>query len=485
MCAGCTESVVTLDEYQQHDAVGLAGLVRKGEVQPIELLRLAVRRKDQVNPVLNAVSTALTDYAEKEIHVGLPDGPFQGVPFLLKDQIDLAGVPTRRASKLLADFVPTEDAIYVARLRAAGMVIFGKTNMPEMGLSVTTEPALTGVTRNPWNLEHSPGGSSGGSAVAVAAGMCPAASATDGGGSIRIPASCCGLFGLKPSRGRVPFGRAHGEGWGGLTAHNTVTRSVRDSAALLDILSGPAVGDPYYLDAAPGTFFRSLQMRTGKLRIGVITKPPLETPVQADCLSAVDDTIKLLAGLGHELVETRFPVSGPELREATSRIVRTKVYEAIEETVEARGTPLTKDDVEAATWVIHEAGGKTSGRDYAFAIETMHHIGRQMGDFMLDYDVLLSPTLAEPPIKLGAFNPQTIEARALFDRMRQYSPFCNIYNASGQPSMNVPLHWGAENLPIGVQFAGRFGEEVTLLKLAAQLETARPWSQRYRWLKLD
>ena len=222
--------MVTLDEYQQHDSIGLANLVKKGEVQPMELLRLAVRRKDQVNPVLNAVTTSLTDYAQKEIHSGLPDGPFRGVPFLLKDQVDLAGIPTRRASKLLADCVPEEDAIYVARLRAAGMVVFGKTNMPELGLSVTTEPALTGVTRNPWNLEYSPGGSSGGSASAVAAGICPAASAGDGGGSIRIPAACCGLFGLKPSRGRVPYGRAHGEGWGGLTVNHCMTRSVRDSA---------------------------------------------------------------------------------------------------------------------------------------------------------------------------------------------------------------------------------------------------------------
>lgn len=475
---------MTLDEYQQHDAVGLAGLVRKGEMQPIELLRLAVLRKEQVNAALNSVSTVLADFAEKEVQAGLPDGPFRGVPFLLKDQIDLAGVPTRRASKLLSGFVPKEDATYVARLRAAGVVIFGKTNMPEMGLSVTTEPALTGATRNPWNLEHSPGGSSGGSAAAVAAGVCPAASASDGGGSIRIPASCCGVFGLKPSRGRVPFGAAHGEGWGGLTAHNTVTRSVRDAAALLDILSGPSVGDPYYLDTAPGTFFRATRMKPGRLRIGVINSPPAGTPVRAECRAAIDEVAKLLTGLGHELVETRFPVAGEQLQEATSRIVRTKVFEAIEETVEARGTPLTKDDVEAATWVIHQAGGQTTGREYSSAIETIHHLGRQMGRFMLDYDVLLSPTLAEPPIRLGAFNPQTVDGRALFDRMRQYSPFCNIYNASGQPAMSVPLHWGPDNLPIGVQFAGRFGDEATLLKLAAQLEAARPWSQRYRWLRL-
>jgi amidase len=476
---------VTIDEYQQHDAIGLAEFVRRGAVTPTELLRLAVQRKEIVNSALNAVSTSLTDFAGQAINTGLPSGPFHGVPLLLKDQVDLVGQPTRRACKLLTETVPHQDSTVVARLREAGFVIFGKTNMPELGLSVTTEPKLTGPTLNPWNREFSPGGSSGGSAAAVAAGICPAATGTDGGGSIRIPASCCAVFGLKPTRGRVPYGPDHGEGWGGMTSHGVVSRSVRDTAAMLDLLSGPAIGDPYYLESTPGTFLHATRMKPGKLRIGVVIDPPSGTLVGKECRDAVDDAVRLLEGLGHETEPTRYPIGGAELRDAAGTIIRTKVFEGLEQLADQRGTPLARDDVEAATWMIHSAGKETSGRTYAEAIETIHRIGRQMGEFMERYDVILSPTLAEPPIKLGILNSETTDGRALFDRMREFSPFCNLFNATGQPAMSVPLYWGTKNLPIGVQFAGKFGDEVTLLKLAAQLEAARPWWQRYQWLRLD
>lgn len=476
--------VVTSDEYQKLDAIGLAELVRRGDVRPMELLHLAVRCKEGVNEKINAVSTSLTDYAEKQIHSGLPGGAFKGVPFLLKDQIDVRGLPTRRAARLLENHVAMGDATVVARLREAGFTFFGKTNMPELGLNVTTEPKLTGPTINPWNREFSAGGSSGGSAAAVAAGMCPVASATDGGGSIRIPASCCGVFGLKPSRGRIPFGPDHGEGWGGMTAHGVVTRSVRDTAALLDVLSGPEVGDPYYLEAAPGTFLQATRMKPGRLKIGVVNTPPADTVVHKECRDAVTDAVSLLAGLDHECIETSYPIDGAELRDAAGTIIRAKVYAGLEQIADERGSPLTRDDVEAATWMIHAAGKDTSVRDYTEAIETIHRIGRQMGEFMSRFDVVLSPSLAEPPIKLGVLNTETTDGRALFDRMRRFSPFCNLFNATGQPAMSVPLYWGSHNLPIGVQFSARFGDEITLLKLAAQLEAARPWWQRYRWLQL-
>lgn len=362
-------------------------------------------------------------------------------------------------------------------------MIFGKTNMPELGLNVTTEPRLGGATLNPWNREYSSGGSSGGSAAAVAAGICPAASATDGGGSIRIPASCCAVFGLKPSRGRVSSGSDQGEGWGGMAAHGVVTRSVRDTAALLDVLSGPAEGDPYYLESAPGSILKATKMKPGQLRVGVVVKPPSGTPVNLECRAALDDAVRLLEGLGHKIEETCYPVDGAELRDAAGSIIRTKVFDELEGIVDERGSPLTQGDVEAATWMIYAAGKETSGRQYSEAIDTIHRIGRQMGRFMRDFDVILSPTLAEPPIKIGILNTETTDGRALFDRMREFSPFCNIYNASGEPAMSVPLYWGEYNLPIGVQFAARFGDEVTLLKLAAQLEAARPWWQRYRWLQ--
>lgn len=475
---------VTLDEYMQQDAVGLANLVRRGDVTAGQLLQLAVQRKEQVNHRVNAITATLTDFANVELQSGIPDGPFRGVPLLLKDQIDVAGLRTGRACRLLNRHRAKTDSTMVARLREAGFVMFGKTNMPELGLNVTTEPKMYGPTRNPWSPDHTAGGSSGGSAAAVACGIAPVASATDGGGSIRIPASCCGVFGLKPSRGRISFGPAAGEGWGGLTAHGVVTRSVRDTAALLDVLARPAAGDPYSLHSKPGEFVSATKMKPGRLRIGVVTKPPAGTAVHPDCRAAIDDCVNLLETFGHLVRPTRYPVNGAELRDAAGMIIRTKVAESLVAMAGDRPMDSCRDEVEAATWMIYEAGKATSGIQYASAVETIHRIGRQMGVFMRDFDVILSPTLAEPPIRLGILNTETLDGMALFQRMREFSPFCNLFNATGQPAMSVPLYWNDANLPIGVQFSAAYGEEQLLLRLAAQLESARPWWQRYRWLKV-
>ena len=472
---------VTLDEYMEHDAVALANLVRRGDVTADELLQLAVLRKEQVNNAVNAITSTLTDFANAEMQFGMPDGPFRGVPLLLKDQIDVAGLPTGRACRLLNGHKAKTDSNVVARFREAGFVIFGKTNMPELGLNVTTEPKMHGPTLNPWSPDCSAGGSSGGSAAAVACGIVPAASATDGGGSIRIPASCCGVFGLKPSRGRISFGPDAGEGWGGLTAHGVVTRSVRDTAALLDVLSGPAVGDPYQLDSEPGAFLHATRMKPGALKVGVVTKPPTGTRVHPDCRAAIEDCVNLLESFGHQAIPTEYPIDGAQLRDAAGMIIRTKVAASLEAIACGQ---VNGDDLEAATWMIYEAGRATNGIQYAAAIDSIHAIGRQMGHFMEDFDVILSPTLAEPPIRLGVLNTETTDGMALFQRMREYSPFCNLFNATGQPAMSVPLCWNASNLPIGVQFAAAYGNEQLLIRLASQLEAARPWWQRYRWLKV-
>lgn len=460
-------------------------MVREGATSPEELLELAIERLNATNPELNAVIQPLFDFGRRAIADVLPNGPFRGVPFLLKDQIDLGGVRTHRSCKLMHDHVATADSAYVARLRAAGMVVFGKTNMPELGLNVTTEPELYGPTRNPWNPAHSAGGSSGGSAAAVAAGICPAASATDGGGSIRIPASCCGVFGLKPSRGRVSFAPNHGEGWGGLTAHGVVSRSVRDSAALLDIVSGPVTGDPYHLSVPDESFADTGRRKTGRLRIAVVSEPPSGTAIDGECRAALEDATRLLENLGHELFESKLPVAGSELQEAGGLIIRTKVAETIEGMIAGRRRMLQREDLEPTTRIIYEAGQQVTGTQYSEAIETVHRLGRQMAGFMESVDLVLSPTLAEPPIRNGILRGLTADPAALFARMRSYSPFCNLYNATGQPAMSVPLYWGENNLPIGVHFAAAYGGEARLFQLAFQLEAARPWQQRYNWLRLN
>jgi amidase len=476
---------VTVDEYRAFDATELARLIREGATTPEELLDLAIERVDATNPALNAVIEPLFAFARQAIAKGLPNGPFRGVPLLLKDQIDLGGVRTQRACRLLTGHVAPVDSAYVGRLRAAGMVVFGKTNMPELGLNVTTEPLLHGPTRNPWNQTYSAGGSSGGSAAAVAAGFCPVASATDGGGSIRIPAACCGVFGLKPSRGRISFAPDRGENWGGLGTHGVVSRSVRDSAAFLDLLSGPVSGDPYYLPSPVEPFVTALRRKTGRLRIAVVSTPPSGIAIHGECRTALEDATRLLADLGHEMIDAELPVNGSELREASGLIIRTKVAESIEVMISSRRRRLNQDDLEPTTRLIYEAGKQVTGTQYSGAIATIHRLGRQMAGFMEKVDVVLSPTLAEPPLLNGLLNRMTEDSSALFARMRSYSPFCNLYNATGQPAMSVPLHWGENNLPIGVQFAAACGGESLLLQLAAQLESARPWQQRYNWLGFE
>jgi Asp-tRNA(Asn)/Glu-tRNA(Gln) amidotransferase A subunit family amidase len=466
-------------EYHRYDAVGLAELVRRREVTPDELLNAAIARAETSNPAVNAICLPMYEEARSAIAGGLHEGPFTGVPFLLKDLYAMvAGAPLTNGSALFADFVPDRDSELVVRYRRAGLIVFGRTSSPELGLCYTTEPSLYGPTRNPWNLDRVAGGSSGGSAAAVAAGIVPAAHASDGGGSIRVPASCCGLFGLKPTRGRNPAGPLLGEGWAGMSTAHAISRSVRDSAALLDVSSGPDVGDPYWAPPPSRPFADEVGADPGGLRIAVSAEPPNGAAVHPDCIAAMEDAARLCADLGHH-VEPATPPYEPEVMdEATSAIVGANVRATIEQRAAVLGRDPSADDVERMTWALAELGVGVDGAAYVKAIQTMHGIGRRIGHWFLDYDVLLTPTLAKPPIPIGALDMMTEDREVYRDQIRSFVAFPVLSNVTGAPAMSVPLYWNAEDLPIGVQFVGRFGDEATLFRLAAQLEAARPWAAR-------
>jgi Asp-tRNA(Asn)/Glu-tRNA(Gln) amidotransferase A subunit family amidase len=460
-------------EYGEYDALGLAALVRKGEVSAAELLNEAVARVDALNPKINALTLRMVEDARAEIARGLPDGPLAGVPFLLKDLgAAIAGRPVTGGSRAYRDHVADHDAEIVLRYRRAGLAIFGRTNSPEMGLSYSTEPLLHGPTRNPWNTAHTPGGSSGGAAAAVAARMVPAAHASDGGGSIRVPASCCGLFGLKPTRGRTPAGPKSGEGWAGMSIHHAVTRSVRDSAALLDATSGADVGDPYWAPPPARPFLDEVGADPGRLRIAVSGRAPNGVPVHPDCLAAMERAARLCSGLGHEVEEAGPDYDNEVLDDARVTVIRAHLLAQIRELGAAAS------ELEPMTLALARMGDAVSGEDYVMAVQAIHLIGRQVARFFLDYDVMLTPTLAKPPLPLGVLDPASADAERYFEEIVAFAAFPPLSNATGAPAMSVPLHWNEAALPIGVQFIGRFGDEATLLRLAAQLEEAAPWKDR-------
>ncbi len=493
-------------EYDHFDALGLAELVARGEVSAQELLAAAIDRIAAANPALNALVRPMFDLAAKQIADGLPQGPLRGVPILLKDLIStVAGVPTGSGNRMLRDVPASVDAEFVRRLRAAGLVFAGKTNTPEFGLLPTTEPQCFGPTRNPWDHARSAGGSSGGSAAAVAAGMVPVATGGDGGGSIRIPASCCGLFGLKVTRGRTPTGPMFGELWHGFASEHVLTRSVRDSAALLDLVAGDEPGAPYAAPHAPGAFLDEVRIDPGRLRIAVSARPIFgaeDAPVHPDCIEAMFDTARLLESLGHEVVEAAPPVDGLACAISFMTILAAETRASIEAAaVFARGAGAVPraNDFELATWCLGLLGRATPASEYASASAQLQLSARAVALFHSRYDLLLTPTLAQPPAPLGTLGPKPAEVAAmrviaamhggwmlrLSGTVRQlaldafaYTPFTPLANVTGQPAMSVPLHWNAQGLPIGVQFIGRFGDEATLFRLAAQLERARPWFDR-------
>jgi len=466
-------------EYGSYDVLGLAELVRKKEVKPTELVDAAIERIERLNPTLNAVITPLFDQARKAAAGDLPRGPFTGVPYLLKDiGATLGGVRMAMGTAFLKDFVPDHDSELVARLKRAGFIIAGKTNTPELGILPTTEPRFLGPTRNPWNLDRTTGGSSGGSAAAVAARIVPAAHANDGGGSIRIPASCCGVFGLKPTRARNPLGPDLGDMFGGLIAEHAVTRSVRDSAAILDATAGPDIGDPYWAPPPARPFLQEVAANPGKLRIAFTASEVEGLQIHPDCIAAVKDAARLCADLGHEVEEASLPVNRELIKQAFMVLWTAGCAWTIDGlALLARKTP-SPDHFEPLTWALYEIGKKQSASTYLLFLTLLQKIARDLARSTLKYDAWITPTLAEPPVPLGSFDSPPENPLHGLRRAEDFVPFTPICNITGQPAMSIPLFWNQEGLPVGTHFIGRFGDEATLFRLAAQLEAARPWAGR-------
>ena len=467
------------DQVANMDATELAELVRRKEVKPIELVEAAINGIEKVNPTLNAVVTPMYDQARRAATGDLPDGPFTGVPFLLKDLLaSYAGVRMTCGSAFLRDYVPGHDSTLVARYKAAGLIVVGKTNTPEFGIVPTTEPALFGPTRNPWDTSRTTGGSSGGSAAAVAAGIVPMAHANDGGGSIRIPASCCGLFGLKPTRARNPLGPEFGDMFSGLVAEHALTRSVRDSAALLDATSGPDVGDPYWAPPSARPYSREVGADPGRLRIAFTTSSLTGVPVHSDCVAGVEDAAKLCADLGHHVSEAVPRFNGEVLTPSFMALWASGCAWQLDGFARKTGRALSADQFEPGTWTLYEMGAKVSGSQYLLALEALQGISRDIARFFIDYDLWLTPTLGEPPVELGHFDSTPEAPLRGMQRAAAFVPFTPICNATGQPAMSTPLYWNSDGLPVGTHFVARFGDEETLFRLAGQLEAARPWKDR-------
>ncbi len=489
---------MTPEEYASYDGLGLADLVRRREVSAVELVEHAMAQIERLNPRLNAVICKLYERARTEAAGTLADGPFTGVPFLLKD-LDglLRGAPYTGGSRAYVGYLPDHDSEIIVRLRRAGLIVLGKTNTPEAGILGITEPLLHGPTRNPWHLDYTSGGSSGGSAAAVAARMVPLAHGADGGGSIRIPASACGLFGLKPTRGRNPVGPDAGEGWNGLVCPHVLTRSVRDSAAVLDAVSGLDPGAPYVAPASLRPYLEEVTRLPGKLRIAFSTASLLGHTTHSDCVAAVDDAAQLCAELGHDVVAAAPVIDKAVLARAYLTVVASGTAGFVAEAARLAGKRIGPEHFEPSTWFLAQVGQALSAYELEQARTAMHRASRTLAEFHAHHDLFLTATMAYPPVRVGelALKPGELLGLGLLRRLPMRKLLMKalddlaqgslertantmVFNETGQPAMSVPLFWNAQGLPIGVQFVGRFGDEATLLRLAGQLEQARPWMTR-------
>jgi len=476
------------DELARMDATAQAELVSSGEASPAELVDAALERIERVNPELNAVIHDLSEEGRAAAAADVPDGPFKGVPFLLKDLgAAYAGQPLHMGMQALkeADFRSPVDTYLAERFRAAGLITIGKTNTPEMGILPTTEPKAYGATRNPWDTERSPGGSSGGSGAAVAAGMVPMAHANDGGGSIRIPASNNGLVGLKPTRQRISEGPLIGDNLSGLTAELVVSRSVRDTARILDAVQGPAPGDPYVAPLPLRPYVEELSDETTGLRIGMMTRPAVESPVDPECVRAVERAAKSLEALGYEVSDESpfdaLPQDGGGIDIQDTFLTRWAAGQTslIDQIGLIAGRPLTEDDVEPLTWALAEIGRTRDSGRYLRDVGIHHVLSRMIaGWFASGHELLLTPTMAEIAPPLGSFDDSGPDPMEAFHRAFPSGAFTALFNVTGQPAISLPLHWTDEGVPVGVQLVAPFGREDLLLRVAAQLERAEPWADR-------
>lgn len=473
-----------MDDLAKLDGTAQAELVRKGDAKPIELVDAAISRIERLNPQLNAVITPLFEKAREQAKGTLPDGPFRGVPLVLKDlTCTTAGDPYHAGMKLLKNekWVARFDSYLAAKLRAAGFIFVGRTNTPELGPIPTTEPDAYGATHNPWDLARTPGGSSGGTAAAVAAGLVPLGHGNDGGGSIRIPASCCSLVGLKPSRGRTSLGPELGDSWNGAIAEHVLTKSVRDSAAVLDAVHGYMPGDPYIALPPSRPYAQEVGADPGKLRIGLMTRTPGSVcPVHEDCVSAVQAAAKLLQSLGHT-VQGAHPeaLDEAEFQQAFGTVVTSWTRRDLDYWGAQVGRSLTSDDVEIHTWVLAEMGKQVSAAEYIRAATWLQAYTRRVARWWTDgFDLLLTPTMAEPPLPLGDMKATTEEPLRGFQRSTAFVAFTAPFNSTGQPAVSLPLYWNAAGLPVGVQLVAAYGREDVLLRVASQLEKAQPWTDK-------
>jgi amidase len=478
---GSTDST----ELAALDATAQAALVRSGAVTAAELVAGAIEQVERLNPALNAVITPMFDLALAEARRidaahGVGDaaarGPFAGVPYLVKDLVaEVSGVRFTEGSRFVKGNVSGYDSELVRRLRKAGLVILGKTNTPEFGMVPTCEPVLHGPTRNPWDTTLSTSGSSGGSAAAVASRMVPMAHANDLGGSIRFPASACGLFGLKPTRARNPLGPEYGDAISGWAVEHAVTRTVRDSAALLDATSGPSPGDPYPAPRPERPFAAEVGADPGRLRIAFTPRTPDGSLGHPDCLAALSRTTELCDALGHDLIEADLPGLTPEVGHAIGTVFNAATAWIVRYWIRHEGRDPGPDELEPLTRAYWEAGERLSAADYLLAIEELQRFARRTAAFLTGYDLWLTPTMSTPPAPIGTITStpeDPLRAGRAGGETIAYPAV--VANLTGNPAMSVPLHWNAAGIPIGVHFLGRFGDEATLFRLAGQLEAAAP-----------
>lgn len=471
--------MVGFAEFAEYDGLGLGSLVQRGEVTPVELLDASLEIIEKLNPKINAIVTSLWEYALRDIERGLPSGPFSGVPMVLKDEyLFYDGVPCDFSSRLGQGVSMDYESTLVQRYRAAGIVISGKANLPEFGASVTTEPVAKSVCRNPWNLERTVGGSSGGSAAAVASGMVPIAYANDGAGSIRIPASCCGCFGLKPTRGRTPTGPVDGEYWNGLVIQHAITRTVRDSAALLDASEGWEPGSMYPAPPKARPFLEEIGAPPGRLRIAFSAESPAGGRVDQACRAAVQSAAALCASLGHDVCEASPAFDGTRLAERIADLLAIHLAYGADELSRLTGREADGAMIERAHYQLIQHGRRLSAQDMLGILEHFGNVARQVAPFFETYDLWLTPTLAEPPVAHGYITSDDPDWQRYISRYFSFVPFTPIANVTGNPAMSIPLYENADRLPIGIHFVGRFGDEATLFRLAGQLEEALPWRNR-------
>jgi Asp-tRNA(Asn)/Glu-tRNA(Gln) amidotransferase A subunit family amidase len=459
-------------EYESYDALGLAALVKKRDVTPLEILDAMIERVEARNPQVNAVVIEAFDQARAAIAAGLPDGPFSGVPYFIKDlHAPVAGLPLSHASRLWQGNVFDFDSETVARLRRAGFVIAGRTNAPELGMNVSTEPALYGAAHNPWSLAHSTGGSSGGAGAAVASGMLPAAHATDSLGSIRVPASCCGLVGLKPTRGRNPVGPHRGDATQGLSHEHCVSRTVRDCAAILDATAGPDEGAPWFTAPPAETFLSQVGRDPGQLRVGLVTEAWNGAAVDPDCKAAVERAGKLCEARGHRIVPVDLSHDGQGLIDACNLILFSGLGGLIAQREAELGRKARRDELEPLTWAAADGYRGTLAMEMHGALARINRWVRQTARAWRGVDVVITPVLAQPPVKLGTLRTDTDDLAGTLKAVFSYCAFTPLFSASGQPAMSLPLAKSRDGLPIGVQCVARFGEDAVLFRLAAQLES--------------